>query len=47
MATDDREHGVTAGEELEDLGVLRDVTGAQVLVGVAHSGKGHLDLYFV
>ena len=47
VSTDDGEHGVAAGEEFEDLGVLGDVTGAQVLIGVTHTREGHLDLYFI
>ena len=46
MATDHREHRLHA-EHLEDLGSRAHVAGAEVLVGVAHAGIGHLDPHLV
>ena len=46
VATHDGEHGRLPRENLENHGVGRDVTGAQVLVRVAHATEGHLDADF-
>ena len=46
VATDHREHRVDV-EDLEHLGRGAHVAGAEVLVGVAHAGVGHLDDHLV
>ena len=46
VTANDREHRVATREELENLGVLRNIPRAEVLIRVAHTRKGHLDLDF-